>query len=77
MPPRGRGRGGWGNPYPFCRRYPWLPRWWWSYPGYAYPYTWYRPPYTWNVRPGGYPTFFNQAYFYPGWGPAYGSGSRF
>jgi len=23
---------GWGrgNPYPFCRFFPWLPRWWWS-----------------------------------------------
>ena len=23
---------GWfrGNPYPFCRWFPWLPRWWWS-----------------------------------------------
>ena len=19
-----------GNPYPFCRFFPWLPRWWWS-----------------------------------------------
>ena len=26
----GRGGGwGWGNPYPFCRTYPWLPRGWW------------------------------------------------
>ncbi|MDI6889163.1 MAG: DUF5320 domain-containing protein [Methanocellales archaeon] len=25
--PRGFGR---GNPYPFCRRFPWLPRWWWT-----------------------------------------------
>jgi hypothetical protein len=47
--PRGRGFGwrgfgwglgwgpGWGrgNPYPFCRWFPWLPRWWWAYP-YAY-----------------------------------------
>jgi len=24
----GRGR---GNPYPFCRYFPWLPRWWWAY----------------------------------------------
>jgi NAD-dependent dihydropyrimidine dehydrogenase PreA subunit len=37
---RGRGRGpgrGWGrgNPYPFCRFYPWLPRRWWAFrPGY-------------------------------------------
>ena len=26
-----------GNPYPFCRRFPWLPRGWWRLP-YAYPY---------------------------------------
>jgi hypothetical protein len=27
------------NPYPYCRRFPWLPRWWWagSY-GYYQPY---------------------------------------
>lgn len=36
----GWGRGwGRGNPYPFCRFFPWLPRWWWAtgsaglYPG--------------------------------------------
>ncbi len=39
--PRGRrtgfGRGFWsgfgpgrGNPYPFCRNFPWLPRGWWT-----------------------------------------------
>ncbi|MBC7115347.1 MAG: hypothetical protein PWR13_1222 [Archaeoglobi archaeon] len=43
----GRGRGFWrGNPYPFCRFYPWLPRRWWAYPmglrGY-YPYPYYPP----------------------------------
>jgi prephenate dehydrogenase len=21
---------GFGDPYTFCRRFPWLPRWWWS-----------------------------------------------
>jgi len=22
---------GWrGNPFPFCRWFPWMPRWWWS-----------------------------------------------
>ena len=26
----GTGRG-MGNPYPFCRLYPWLPRRWWAY----------------------------------------------
>ncbi len=43
--PRGFGRGffwpgyfgfggfwGRGNPYPFCRFFPWLPRWWWASP---------------------------------------------
>ncbi|NOY77452.1 MAG: hypothetical protein GXO76_06230 [Calditrichaeota bacterium] len=29
----GRGRG-WGNPTPYCRAYPWLPRGWWAYPQY-------------------------------------------
>ncbi len=24
--------GGRGNPYPFCRNFPWLPRWWWAAP---------------------------------------------
>ncbi|MDF2955936.1 hypothetical protein [Candidatus Alkanophaga liquidiphilum] len=32
--PFGRGRGWWGgwrgNPFPFCRWFPWLPRWWWT-----------------------------------------------
>ncbi|BER91431.1 hypothetical protein [Atrimonas thermophila] len=41
----GRGR---GNPYPFCRNFPWLPRGWWAMPyftGYrAYPFS-YVPPY--------------------------------
>jgi hypothetical protein len=31
----GRGLGGRGNPYPYCRRFPWLPRWWWAVPQYA------------------------------------------
>jgi hypothetical protein len=31
------GRGG-GNPYPFCRRLPWLHRGWWAWAGgYAWP----------------------------------------
>lgn len=41
---RGRGWFGWGypgwgrgNPYPFCRFYPWLPRRWWAYGWGAYP----------------------------------------
>ncbi len=44
--PRGWfGRGGWfgwgrgfGNPYPFCLWFPWLPRWWWAYPLFTLPY---------------------------------------
>ena len=33
---RGWGVGGWsGNPYPFCRRFPWMPRWWWAYPNWG------------------------------------------
>lgn len=48
--PRGFGRGwgfgwfgapfgrGWrrGNPFPFCRWFPWLPRWWWATPYAGY-----------------------------------------
>lgn len=33
----GFGRG-FGNPYPFCRWFPWLPRWWWAYPAFTQPY---------------------------------------
>lgn len=35
----GRGWFGWGrgNPYPFCRFYPWLPRRWWAYGAGFYP----------------------------------------
>jgi len=31
---------GWGrgNPYPFCRRFPWLPRGWWRMPWMGWPY---------------------------------------
>ncbi|MCD6362856.1 MAG: hypothetical protein J7M13_02485 [Synergistetes bacterium] len=38
-----------GNPYPFCRFYPWLPRGWWRTgmaPYMAAPYYYYRPPMT-------------------------------
>lgn len=74
--PRGRGFGwfGWyghpgftgygfgrGNPYPFCRNFPWMPRWWWTgmygpispwstYPGYMYGYPYYRMPYSYPYR---------------------------
>ena len=37
----GRGYPGWGrgrgNPYPFCRFYPWLPQRWWAYGPGPYP----------------------------------------
>jgi hypothetical protein len=62
----GRGRFGWGrwglgrgNPYPFCRRFPWRPRWWWAYGpgpygaavGQPRPYpAGARPPYYWPAR---------------------------
>jgi len=54
----GQGYRSWGrgNPYPFCRFYPWLPRRWWATPyagyyagtiPYGYPrYATYYPPYT-------------------------------
>jgi len=31
---------GFGNPFPFCRWFPWLPRWWWAYPYFTLPYYW-------------------------------------
>jgi hypothetical protein len=37
---RGFGPGPWsgrGNPYPWCRFFPWLPRWWWA-SGYGGPF---------------------------------------
>lgn len=53
---RGRGWFGWGyrgwgrgrgNPYPFCRFYPWLPRRWWAYSPGPYP----------QITPAYYPTY--------------------
>ena len=41
-------RGGRGNPFPFCRNFPWLPRWWWATP-YAAQYAGTLP------YPGAYP----------------------
>ena len=51
----GPGRGmGMGNPYPYCRNFPWLPRRWWTgmygamapgmypMPYYGYPYSYGR-----------------------------------
>ena len=31
----GAARWGRGNPYPFCRRFPYMPRGWWAMPQYA------------------------------------------
>lgn len=52
---RGRGR---GNPYPFCRNFPWLPRGWWTgMYGPMTPFTgtprmpYYAPPYSMNAAP--------------------------
>ena len=74
--PRGFGRGwgafgwfgypfwGWGrgNPFPFCRWFPWLPRWWWATPYAGYylgtiPYFGYPFGTGWSQWPGyGYQT---------------------
>ena len=46
-----------GNPYPFCRNFPWLPRGWWTgmygpiSPGGTYPSTGYGRPYGLYVSP--------------------------
>jgi len=51
----GRGAFGWGawpgNPYPYCRYFPWLPRGWWAY-GAAYPWGGVA---RWPVGYGAYP----------------------
>ncbi len=79
--PRGFGRGwgsfgwfghpfwGWGrgNPFPFCRNFPWLPRWWWATPYAGYyagtiPYLGYGYPFGMSSMYG-YGTF--------GYGPGY------
>ena len=58
---RGWGRGwGRGNPYPFCRMFPWLPRGWrWAAPyapyyGYGY---WPYAGYGWGWGYGNYPYY--------------------
>jgi hypothetical protein len=54
----GRWGPGRGNPYPFCRRFPWRPRWWWAYgPGP------YGPAVTY---PGPYPAAARAPYYWPG-----------
>ncbi|HEC79463.1 MAG TPA: hypothetical protein ENI34_10060 [candidate division WOR-3 bacterium] len=50
-----------GNPFPFCRNFPWLPRWWWASPyagQYAATIPYYGFPYY------GYGTAY--PYAYPG-----------
>jgi len=48
-----------GNPYPFCRFFPWLPRWWWASP-YAAQFAATIPGYGPYYRPG-------MMYPYYGW----------
>ncbi|MGB3478278.1 MAG: DUF5320 domain-containing protein [bacterium] len=68
---RGFGRGwgrGWGNPSPYCRNFPWLPKWWWAtpnanqysstipnYPNYASPYPTGYPQYNPYYDANAYP----------------------
>lgn len=56
------GWGGRGNPFPFCRNFPWLPRWWWATPnaaqyGATIPYYGYGFPYYGTGYPYAYPGF--------------------
>ena len=82
----GRGGYGWpgfgwgrGNPYPFCRAFPWMPRGWWALGlnPYSYGYTstatapYYGSTSYWT--PGTYPYYYG-GYPYWGWGaPAFQS----
>ena len=50
----GRGR---GNPFPFCRNFPWLPRWWWATP-YAGQYAGTIPYFGFSYPGVGYPHYF-------------------
>jgi len=64
----GWGRG-FGNPYPFCRWFPWLPRRWWTYPLFGLPYfgaAWGLPYYA-----GYWPRLYAAPYVYPPYGPYY------
>lgn len=59
---RGRGR---GNPYGFCRFYPWLPRRWWGYSAGPYPVA---PP--WPYGLGRYAAggpYYPSSRWYPWW----------
>jgi len=57
----GWGRG-FGNPYPFCRWFPWLPRWWWAYPALSLLY--------YGV-PWGFPYYSTLPYYGAIWGFPY------
>jgi len=46
-----------GNPYPFCRFFPWLPRWWWASP-YAMQYAATIPGLSPFYRPTGFPYYY-------------------
>lgn len=76
------GRGGRGNPFGFCRWFPWLPRWWpfgmlrvpSSVEGWATPYA---SSYAATIPCGGYGypyygTGYGTSYGYPGTGTPYG-----
>ena len=68
----GRGFGwgypGWGrgNPYPFCRFYPWLPRRWWAYGPNPY-FTGFGAGFTPGPFPQATPTYYPSYTPYPRW----------
>lgn len=69
--PSGRGGRGRGNPYPFCRLYPWLPRRWWASPYAAQyaamtPYMGHGYPY-YGAGPYGAGAPYRQTKWYPWW----------
>ena len=47
----GGGRGGRGNPFPFCSRFPYSPRWRWAMPQYAGDLSWTMVR-GWGMTPG-------------------------
>ena len=49
-----------GNPYPFCRRFPWMPRGWWAMPTHA---PWSGYPAGVGLPYGGYSPAYGQAGF--------------
>jgi len=77
LPRGGFGRGigwfgwgrGFGNPYPFCRWFPWLPRWWWAYPRFATAY--YAAPPSLPYYVGYWPRLYTTPYSYLPYRPYY------